>query len=69
MMGKPVIAGTGITVALILGKLGAGESVEQVLATHPELTREAIYAALAFAAKALHADLIYPTSGSQDCMS
>lgn len=46
MMSKPIIAGTTITVALILGRLGDGESVEQILAAHPELTREAIYAAL-----------------------
>jgi len=31
MMGKPVIAGTRITVELILEKLAAGESVEQIL--------------------------------------
>jgi len=30
-MGKPVIAGTRITVELILEKLAAGETVEQVL--------------------------------------
>jgi uncharacterized protein (DUF433 family) len=50
MMGKPVIAGTRITVELILEKLGAGETVDQMLAAHPCLTREAIAAALAFAA-------------------
>lgn len=42
MMGKPVIAGTRITVELILDKLAAGESVEQVLEAHPRLNREAI---------------------------
>jgi uncharacterized protein (DUF433 family) len=62
MMGKPVIAGTRITVALILKKLGAGESLEQVLSAHPQLTREAIHAALAFAAEALHAGVVYPPS-------
>ena len=31
MMGKPVVAGTRITVELILEKLAAGESVEQIL--------------------------------------
>lgn len=31
LMGKPVIAGTRITVELILEKLGSGESIEQVL--------------------------------------
>lgn len=60
MMGKPVIAGTRITVELILEKLAAGESVEQLLAAHPRLTREGIQAALSFAAAALRADVVYP---------
>ncbi|RKY04059.1 DUF433 domain-containing protein [Candidatus Poribacteria bacterium] len=60
MMGKPVIAGTRITVELILEKLAAGETIEQILEAHPRLTREAIQAALAFAAEALKADVIYP---------
>ncbi len=60
MMGKPVIAGTRITVELILERLAAGESVEQILDAHPRLTREAIQAALAFAAEALRADVVYP---------
>jgi uncharacterized protein (DUF433 family) len=60
MMGKPVVAGTRITVELILEKLAAGETIEQMLAAHPRLTREAIYAALAFAARALRADVVYP---------
>ena len=60
MMGKPVIAGTRITVELILEKLAAGETVEQVLEAHPRLNEEAVRAALAFAADALRADVIYP---------
>jgi uncharacterized protein (DUF433 family) len=60
MMGKPVIAGTRITVELILEKLAAGETIEQILEAHPRLTREAIQAALAFAASALHANVAYP---------
>ena len=39
MMGKPVVAGTRLTVDLILEKLGSGESIEAVLASHPRLTR------------------------------
>jgi uncharacterized protein (DUF433 family) len=50
MMGKPVIAGTRITVESILGKLAAGETVEQVLEAHPRLNEDAVRAALAFAA-------------------
>lgn len=60
MMGKPVIAGTRITVELVLEKLAAGETAEQLLQEHPRLTPEAIRAALAFAADALKADIIYP---------
>lgn len=61
MMGKPVIAGTRITVELILEKLAAGERAEQILDAHPRLTADAILAALAFAADALKADVVYPT--------
>ena len=60
MMGKPVIAGTRITVEAILEKLAAGETAEQILEAHPRLTPEAIRAALAFAAEALRADVVYP---------
>jgi uncharacterized protein (DUF433 family) len=62
MMGKPVVAGTRITVELILEKLAAGESKEQILSAHPRLTEEGISAALAFAAQALRADVVYPVS-------
>ena len=46
MMGKPVIAGTRITVESILEKLSAGETIEQILETHPRLNKEGIYAAI-----------------------
>lgn len=60
MMGKPVIKGTRITVELILEKLAAGETVEQLLEAHPRLTREGIQAALSFAAETLRSDVVYP---------
>lgn len=60
MMGKPVIAGTRLTVELILEELAAGSTVEQLLASHSRLTREAVFAALEFAAQALRADVVYP---------
>jgi uncharacterized protein (DUF433 family) len=46
MLGKPVVTGTRLTVEMILRKLGAGESYEQLLESHPRLTREAILAAI-----------------------
>ena len=60
MLGKPVVAGTRITVELILEKLAAGQTVQQILSAHPRLTEEGIRAALAFAAEALKADVVYP---------
>ncbi|HMO59900.1 MAG TPA: DUF433 domain-containing protein [Roseiflexaceae bacterium] len=45
-------------VELILTKLAAGETAEQLLAAHPRLTQAAIQAALAFAADALRADIV-----------
>ena len=53
LMGKPVITGTRITVELILEKLAAGETVEQILDAHPRLTREAVSAALLYAVRNL----------------
>lgn len=60
MMGKPIIRGTRVTVELILEKLAAGETVEQIVDEHPRLTDETVRAALAFASEALRADVIYP---------
>jgi uncharacterized protein (DUF433 family) len=60
MMGKPVVGGTRITVELILEKLAAGETEEQILSAHPHLPEDAIRATLAFAAEALKADVVYP---------
>lgn len=55
MMGKPVVAGTRITVEHILEDLARGTTVEQLIDAHPRLTREGISAALLFAAEALRA--------------
>ncbi|HVH79997.1 MAG TPA: DUF433 domain-containing protein [Stellaceae bacterium] len=60
MGGKPVIRGTRIPVELVLRKLGAGLSVEVILAEHPRLTVADIQAAQAFAADYLaHEELIF----------
>jgi uncharacterized protein (DUF433 family) len=54
MMGKPVIAGTRITVELILEKLAAGESIDQIIESHPRLTKESVAAALEYAVQSLN---------------
>lgn len=56
MTGKPVIRGTRIPVDMILRKLGAGRSEEEILADHPHITREDIHAAQAFAADYIASD-------------
>jgi uncharacterized protein (DUF433 family) len=58
MMGKPTIAGTRLTVELVLERLAAGESVEQLLEGYPRLTRDAIQACLEFATKTLRSDVV-----------
>ena len=64
MMGKPVVVGTRITVELILEKLAAGETVEEILEAHTRLTHEGVQAALAFAAEVLKGDVVYPVAGA-----
>jgi uncharacterized protein (DUF433 family) len=60
MTGKPVIRGTRITVELILEEFASGCSEDEILRAHPHITREGIRAALAFAAEALQASVLYP---------
>ena len=64
MMGKPVLRDTRIPVEIVLEKLAAGETEDDLLAAYPRLTRKAIHAALDYAAKILRADVVYPASGA-----
>ena len=58
--GKPVVAGTRVTVELILEKLGAGETTEDIVKAHPNVTSQGIQAALAYAAQTMKSDRFYP---------
>jgi len=62
MMGKPVVAGTRVTVELILRKLGNGIATEQLLHSYPKLTAEDVLAALAYASDALSLDEVVATA-------
>ena len=44
--GRPVVRGTRIAVQTVFEFLGAGDSVEDVLADYPALTREDVQACL-----------------------
>ena len=66
MLGKPVVAGTRITVELILEKLAAGETIDQILEDFPQITRDGILAALAFASDALKNVTTYSTGATTE---
>ena len=53
LAGKPVIAGTRISVQLILEKLRDGWTIDELLEDYPQLSRAQIDAALAYAAAAM----------------
>ncbi len=47
--GKPVVRGTRVLVAQLLGALAGGDSIEDVLADYPGVTAEDLSAVFAFA--------------------
>lgn len=53
LTGKPIVAGTRISVELILDCLASGWNVEKVVEAYPHITPEDVLAALAFAANVL----------------
>ena len=50
MGGKPCIRGMRVTVGMIVGQIGAGMSIEELLSDYPYLEREDIMQSLRFAA-------------------
>ncbi len=50
--GRPCVKGTRVMVWLVLNYLANGDSIEDILAAYPSLTREDIRACLAYAAEA-----------------
>ena len=50
MGGKPCIRGMRVTVGMIVGQIGAGKSIEEILSDYPYLEREDILQALRYAA-------------------
>jgi uncharacterized protein (DUF433 family) len=50
MRGKPCVRGMRVTVGMIVGQIGAGHTIEQVLTDFPYLEREDVLQALRYAA-------------------
>jgi uncharacterized protein (DUF433 family) len=62
MLGKPTVRGTRITVELILRKLAEGASEDDLVRAYPQLSRESIRAAVAYAADTIahEVDIVRP---------
>ncbi len=50
MGGKPCIRGTRVSVGMIVGQIGAGVGIDELLADYPYLTRDDVLEALRYAA-------------------
>ena len=50
MGGKPCVRGMRVTVGMVVGQVGAGHSIEKILADYPYLEREDVLQALRYAA-------------------
>jgi uncharacterized protein (DUF433 family) len=50
MTGKPCIRGMRVTVGMILGNLGAGVSIEELLEAYPYIEREDVLESIRFGA-------------------
>jgi uncharacterized protein (DUF433 family) len=63
MGGKPCIRGMRVTVGMIVGQIGSGRTIEQVLAEYPYLEREDVLQALRYAAwRAEERELTLPSA-------
>jgi uncharacterized protein (DUF433 family) len=60
--GDPCIKGTRIPVAIVLGSLADGMTVDEILAHYPQLTQDDIRAVLSYAADVVQQDILMPLS-------
>lgn len=56
--GKAVIKGTRIAVDHILEKMGAGETIEELLKAYPFLNRKAILACISYGAASVRNEIL-----------
>lgn len=60
--GKPIVDGTRLSVAHILGLLGNDMSIDEVVEAYPILTREDVLTVISYAANALENDIFLEVS-------
>jgi len=62
LAGKPVVRGTRLSVEFIIGLLADGWTEAQLLANYPDLTREDVFACLAYARDLLSSEKVFPSA-------
>ena len=63
MLGKPTFRGTRITVELVLRKLAEGATIAELTDAYPQLSPDAVHAAMAYAADTLaHEEVLVATA-------
>jgi uncharacterized protein (DUF433 family) len=60
LAGKPVVKGTRIAVGLVLEELAQNPDVTELLAAHPDLTRDDVQACLAYAKDVVTGEEVSP---------
>jgi uncharacterized protein (DUF433 family) len=59
LAGKPIVAGTRLSVEFIIGLMADGWSVDEIIQNHPPLTADAIRSCLSYARDALRDETIF----------
>lgn len=59
MLGKPVVKGTRMPVDLIVEKIAAGETIQQILDDYPFLKEDDVRAALYYSARSVSREEVY----------
>lgn len=62
LAGKPVVRGTRLAVDFLLGLLAEGWTGDQILASYPQLTPEALRAVFAYAAEVARDEALHVMS-------
>ena len=62
LLGKPIVAGTRISVEFVIGLLADNWSEADILANYSQLAHEDIVACLAFARNLLGSEKIFPSA-------
>ena len=61
--GEPCIKGTRIPVSMIVGSVADGMSFDVIMDAYPQLKKESIQAALAYAADIVRQEIFLPLAG------